>query len=186
MPGTAYPFVVDYLNTLVEESSNTLEIGCGGRQYESLLHGHYSGLDLPDSPYLEKSPDYACRAEEIDCPDKQFDLIFGVATFLIVPDIDRAFSECRRVLRQGGRLVVFDYQAHICRRLKVADPNHKHVWNFRQISSRLVNAGFDPKGIRNLSTLALPISRPYLKSVPRRIAHAMGNKGAWLIVEART
>jgi SAM-dependent methyltransferase len=46
----------------------------------------------------------ACDAEELPFEDASFDLVFGHAVLHHLPDLDRAFSEFRRVLRPGGRL----------------------------------------------------------------------------------
>jgi SAM-dependent methyltransferase len=46
----------------------------------------------------------ACDAEELPFPDASFDLVFGHAVLHHIPNLDRAFSELRRVLRPGGEL----------------------------------------------------------------------------------
>ena len=43
-------------------------------------------------------------AERLPLPDEPFDLVFGHAVLHHVPDPRRAFAECHRVLRPGGRL----------------------------------------------------------------------------------
>jgi SAM-dependent methyltransferase len=45
-----------------------------------------------------------CDAEDLPFEDTSFDLVFGHAVLHHLPDLDRAFSEFRRVLRPGGRL----------------------------------------------------------------------------------
>src|SRR5262245_21188331 len=46
----------------------------------------------------------ACDAEDLPFDDAEFDLVFGHAVLHHLPDLDRAFSEFRRVLRPGGQL----------------------------------------------------------------------------------
>jgi ubiquinone/menaquinone biosynthesis C-methylase UbiE len=41
-------------------------------------------------------------AERLPFPDQSFDLVFGHAVLHHIPDLERAFSEFRRVLRPGG------------------------------------------------------------------------------------
>ena len=44
----------------------------------------------------------ACDAARLPFPDDSFDLVFGHAVLHHLPDLDRSFSEFRRVLRPGG------------------------------------------------------------------------------------
>jgi SAM-dependent methyltransferase len=44
----------------------------------------------------------ACDAEDLPFEDDSFDLVFGHAVLHHLPDLDRAFSEFRRVLKPGG------------------------------------------------------------------------------------
>ncbi len=44
-------------------------------------------------------------AEALPFPDESFDLVLGHAVLHHLPDLDRAFTEFRRVLRPGGRIV---------------------------------------------------------------------------------
>jgi ubiquinone/menaquinone biosynthesis C-methylase UbiE len=47
----------------------------------------------------------ACDAEELPFDDDSFDLVLGHAVLHHIPHLDRAFAECKRVLRPGGRFV---------------------------------------------------------------------------------
>lgn len=185
MPGTAYSFVVEILKARLGPESRILEIGCGGKQYWPLLPGKYEGLDLPTSPYLEEPPEYACSAESIPCEDARFDLVFGVATFLIIPNVVCAFTECRRVLRCGGRLVVFDYQKHVCRRLQKADPDHCHVWDFPDMKRRLMAAGFEPAKVWDITNGTSPRLGYRARQIFWLLTRVLGYKRQWLIVEAQ-
>ena len=46
----------------------------------------------------------ATEAEELPFEDQSFDIVFGHAVLHHVPDLERAFSEFRRVLRPGGAI----------------------------------------------------------------------------------
>jgi len=46
----------------------------------------------------------ATEAEKLPFDDESFDLVFGHAVLHHIPDLDRAFSEFRRVLRPGGAI----------------------------------------------------------------------------------
>ena len=45
-------------------------------------------------------------AEDLPLPDSSFDLVLMVTTICFVDDIDKALQECKRVLQDGGFLVV--------------------------------------------------------------------------------
>jgi len=182
MSGTIYPFVISILSDRVNKDDLILEIGCGGMQYRPFISGRYEGLDLPTSPYLNEAPFYNCSAEQIPCEDGRFNIVFGVGTFLIIPDIARTLSECHRVLKKGGRLVIFDYQKHVCQQLRHSDPNHRHIWDFKDLTLYLSNAGFElgciyditeEANYRGLFRRALSYIFPHLRHIP-----------TWLIVEA--
>lgn len=184
MPGTAYPFVVAILRARISETDRVLEIGCGAMQYRPFLRCAYEGLDLPTSPYIEEPPCYQCSAEDIPCEDARFDLVFGVATFSIIADVDRALAECRRVLRPEGRLVVFDYQKHVCERLHRAHPDHRHVWDFAGLKQRIAGAGFDADRIRDITAEA-DMRGPLRRALRWLTPWRRRPPPQWLIVEAR-
>src|SRR6185503_2959648 len=46
----------------------------------------------------------ATEAEELPFDDESFDIVFGHAVLHHIPDVERAFSEFRRVLRPGGAI----------------------------------------------------------------------------------
>jgi len=94
------PFVGKLLNPLLKPHSKCLEIGCGAKQYRSVLSCEYFGLDLPDSPYLIETPDFACGMEQIPVPDESFDTIFAVGVFICIPDIHEALKQTHRCLEK--------------------------------------------------------------------------------------
>jgi ubiquinone/menaquinone biosynthesis C-methylase UbiE len=51
---------------------------------------------------LEDVTTVTTEAEELPFEDESFDLVFGHAVLHHIPDLDKAFSEFRRVLRPGG------------------------------------------------------------------------------------
>jgi SAM-dependent methyltransferase len=178
-----YPFVGELLNPLLKPHSKCLEIGCGAKQYRSVLSCEYSGLDLPDSPYLIETPDFACGMEQIPAPDESFDIIFAVGVFICIPDIHGALKQTHRVLRKNGRLVIFDYQKLVGERLRMADSGHHNVWDFNDLSSLLICEGFQKNQIWDRShELSFPESS--IKTIARKLLGIPSQNQNWLVVEA--
>ena len=184
--GHVYPFVIDLVRRRLPEDGDVLEVGCGGMQYAERLGPGYRGLDLPTSRYLRDEPHYLASAEEMPIEDASFDVVFGVATFYYMPDVAKAFSECRRVLRPGGTLVVFDYrQEEIARMKREGDDAVQHVWDDKELRGTLRQAGFGR--VRDLSHRAADDGDPDLphraiRLVKRRLQPAWTQ---WRIYEAR-
>jgi SAM-dependent methyltransferase len=186
MPGVVYPFVPDLVNRRLPAGGRVLEIGCGAKRYRPLLHGEYTGLDLADSWHLEEPPELTASAESVPAEDASFDVVFGVATFYYMENVVQAFSECRRVLRPGGHLLVFDYQRHTIQGL-VDRGDHlvRHVWDSAELRDKLCEAGFD--GPRDISHRAAETGDAPLVRRPVRLARYRRDPEwtQWLVVEAR-
>jgi ubiquinone/menaquinone biosynthesis C-methylase UbiE len=91
--GTGY-FSLNLLQAGVVDDAVCTDISPGMLE---ALHDNARRLDLEVTTV-------ACDAERLPFDDEEFDLVFGHAVLHHVPDLDRAFSEFRRVLRPGGRL----------------------------------------------------------------------------------
>jgi ubiquinone/menaquinone biosynthesis C-methylase UbiE len=110
------------LGTGVEAGfERALEIGCGTGYFSLNLMqaGVIENLTCTDISYgmVEALNSNAQRlglanrvrathadAESLPFPDDSFDLVIGHAVLHHLPDLDRAFSEFRRVLKPGGRI----------------------------------------------------------------------------------
>jgi O-methyltransferase / aklanonic acid methyltransferase len=81
-------------------------------------HGHVVGIDIAETMVLETSkalarlklpPNYELRrmdAEHLEFPDESFDYVLCGFAIFFFPQLTRAMSEFRRVLKPGGRLCV--------------------------------------------------------------------------------
>lgn len=87
---------------------NVLDFGCGNTPYRPLLDGLrarvvYHGADLPPNSLAEINilPD-----QTLDVADRQFDLVISTQVLEHVLDPSVYLSECHRVLKPGGHLIV--------------------------------------------------------------------------------
>lgn len=92
-----------------------LDLGCGTGIYTSLLKDHeckVTGIDLSDK-MLEiaraKFPDIHFIQSNIYAlpfPDNKFDLVFSMATFEFIEELEMAYYEIRRVVKPGGKIFI--------------------------------------------------------------------------------
>lgn len=79
------------------------------RRFPGLQGSEYLGPDkAPGETYWNEQHRQRIRHEDLtrlSFADDSFDLVITQDIFEHIPDYARAFAECRRVLRQGGRLV---------------------------------------------------------------------------------
>jgi ubiquinone/menaquinone biosynthesis C-methylase UbiE len=90
-----------------------------------------------------------CSAEEIPLPDESVDVIISVASLDHVPDYRKALAESRRLLREGGRLVltlnnrrswwkkILSRTGYLRRREEEIAREHYFQWSFDECRSHL-------------------------------------------------
>ena len=95
--------------------STIFDIGCGRGQTVDFLRSldfDARGLDLPESLPPDRPAHFlAGRAENIPLPSHSVDALLLECTLSLVPDQSAALSECARVLRDHGRLIITDLYA---------------------------------------------------------------------------
>jgi len=110
----------------LESGSRVLDVGCGtGNTVAALEDGvgcSCRGID-PSEQMLARARERTSRtilrrgrAEQLDCPDDFFDLVFSVDVIHHVSDRQAYALEAHRVLRKGGRICTATDSEEIIRR----------------------------------------------------------------------
>jgi len=126
---------------LVEQKERRLlDVGCGGGQSAIRLKEKYPHLQLVG---IDLSPDQIARArhraqtrgyelqfevadaQSLPFPDASFDVVYSFGSAKHWPDPLKGFSECWRVLKSGGELLVAD---------ATSDATIEQVKNFYEIA----------------------------------------------------
>lgn len=171
-----YPHVCEALTRYTQAGGVSIEIGCGGKQYGDFVRGRHVGLDLRSDLYTGTGPEVVGDARALPLCGLSVDSVFFVAVLYNIDEWQKAVSECARVLRPGGRLLVFDYKGWVARRLGA--PN--------QFTAAGLVRGMEQAGlVGEHHTEFLPIHRigplnnRYVCRVVAPLIHLMSN---WLIV----
>jgi len=119
-------------------AERVLDVGCGPRLYRNCCEAvEYVGLDLHGRPEVIGS------ASALPFRDGSFDAVVAMDVLEHVEEIDAAASECHRVLREGGRLLLVTPNALGFGTFdSLADPTHRHHLTWRSATELLTRAGF--------------------------------------------
>ncbi len=149
---------VDLILTKVaalEKLGNVLELGCGNGTYSKVLAknaDYVLATDISDEMVeasKKRLKTYAnVKVEKADCfhlsyPSNSFDTVFMANLIHIIPCPGNAILECRRVLKNGGLLIVTSYTQ------KGMKFRHKIGMVYRYLKSY----GKPPKGGRNFGLM---------------------------------
>lgn len=139
------PKIEKILKSYVKKGDKILDIGCGCAIYKDSTDGIYTGLDITDEDYSLGNPrkvDILSSDDRIPVDDDFFDLIFAVSTFYLIPYYSAALKEFYRVLKPGGRLILFDYNRKIQKFLEVKDNVKYPGWTQKELKNIVSTAGF--------------------------------------------
>lgn len=183
--------------------SRVLDAGCGeGATAEYLAQKYHltiEGVDLLDFN-IEKAQlragsntrlnfqvgDYS----KLDYPDNYFDGIYTLETFVHSPDYQQTLQEFRRVLKKGGKLVLFEYSIPDEKAM-----SKREAWAFQTISEGsamhslpyfiqgsfpkiLTNAGFKNIEVKDITARIVPMLRRFwiMGIVPYQIVRVFGKE----------
>lgn len=118
-PDLAAEFEHLFSEALEKRPAHLLDMGCGSGLYFPVLAGkaeRITGVDISsemvkasqhllDAKGINTISVRTGSAEELPFEDESFDAVLGFDVLHHIPDVERALSEVRRVLRPGGRFV---------------------------------------------------------------------------------
>jgi SAM-dependent methyltransferase len=172
-------FVEYYLRRFARKNDVILDIGCGMGQYRGSTDDFYVGLDLTNEPYGDKGPrgvDVVASGTDIPARSESYDLVFSVGALYHMPSPLGVLTECYRVLRQGGRVLIFDYNRRTQKRLEVSEGHKPPCWTQWKLKNLPQEAGFAQ------CDLLLPVCHE-VGGVLRRILLLRNElHGTWIIV----
>jgi len=144
-PVAAHPWIAETLLTHVRPGDTLLDVGCGTAPYRHVTGARYIGVDSTDEEYAPGRPrdvDIVADAANLPLDGASADALLVVGALYQFPDPDSALREFHRVLRPGGKLLVFDYNRRTQRRLSSAEDTPRPGWTAWGLRRRVLRAGF--------------------------------------------
>jgi len=132
------------------QGGTVLEVGCGGgmglpylqAQARMVVGGDYTMALLKEARHhLPDAPLVRMDAQRLPFRDRSFDVVLLLEMIYYVADQEAAFSECRRVLKPGGKLMVC--MPNRDRPDFNPSPYSTRYPNAGEIATLLARAGFD-------------------------------------------
>lgn len=124
-----YPYLYEYIPFDTMRGKDVLECGLGyGTVSQKIAESgaQYHGLDIADGPVamvnqrLKQTglPGTAIQGSILSAPfeDNSFDYVVAIGCLHHTGDLQKAISECFRILRPGGKLIFMVYYAYSYRR----------------------------------------------------------------------
>ncbi|MDP2430943.1 MAG: class I SAM-dependent methyltransferase [Pseudomonadota bacterium] len=167
------------MNRYIAANQTLLDVGCGPGLYRKTTPARFIGIDYTDAPYYPDWPrdvDVVAEGSMLPLRSGCVDLVMSKSAFFQFPQPDEALRDFFRVLRPGGRILLFDYNRRTQRHLERGENSRRPCWTQWQLRDRVRAAGFTQV------ELLLPMSRqlPAALRLPFLIAQELF--GSWAIV----
>ena len=96
--------LVEWLRAQDVTGRRVLDVGCGDRPYDALLHDadELVGFDVPGNPHA----DLHGSIDAVPVENASFDVVLCLQVLEHVPDPGAAVRELRRVVKPGGRVLL--------------------------------------------------------------------------------
>lgn len=128
----------------------------------------------------------------LEHPDGAFDLVTLFHVGMNISDKPKLFVELERVLRPGGRVVVYDIMRIAPGELDLpvpwaSSPDHQHLATVQDYLDALLAAGLDPgEPVDHRPTVADALQRAAAAPPPVNLSHLMGAHFAEMFANLRT
>jgi ubiquinone/menaquinone biosynthesis C-methylase UbiE len=154
-------------------AKDVLEVACGAGQGLGLLNSVAKSVTAGDvSPevlataqktYGSLIPLSTFGAEELPFPDSSFDIVIMFEALYYVPQVDRFFSEARRVLRQDGQILIVSANKDLYD--FTASPYSKRYLGVIELRDELSAAGFACQFAALINTREVSLRQRILRPV---------------------
>jgi len=139
-----------YILNLLKVRGKILEVGCGTGKFAKLAkNGYYVGIDIAPSMLEvarnkhEQSSWLLMNGEELGFRSNTFDAILVVRVFKFFKNPKKFLSEARRVLKEGGNLIIlYENRDVIWRRRKLISKFGEKYYSTKEMESMLTTCGF--------------------------------------------
>lgn len=177
--GVPTPFVVATLGHYLSPGQVLVDVGCGPGLYRSATAARFIGIDHTAEPYRpdwHRDVDAVAEASRLPLCAGAADMIMCKSAFYAFPAHEAALAEFRRVLKPGGRIMLFDYNRRTQCRLERSEGAIRPCWTQWQLRDRVRAAGFERVEILLPTHHQLPI----VLRLPLLVAQEL--LGTWAIV----